>query len=90
MNICSKNKEKLSFDAKGNTEILKEYFTESTRNFLSKLPISANIFGISLTTDYYKNVICSTNKFYKLSVTVWVSNFGIYEAWGNDNNDYRP
>mgnify|MGYP001792126289 FL=1 len=69
-NFCLQNKGKMSFDAKENAEIFKDYFSELAGKLLSKLPISQNVFGISSTANYYKELLDSTNKFEFSKVTV--------------------
>ena len=62
-NICLEKDNNLSFDAKTNAEIFKDFFSKLANDLVEKLPAPTNRFGIDSIKNYYKNLNLEENSF---------------------------
>ena len=53
---CLKDKNEIVFDEAKNCSIFKNLFSNLAQNFISKLPISSNVFTESQVASYYDNI----------------------------------
>ena len=54
--ICIEENDKISFDALGNTEIFKTFFSNLAGNLLNKLPPASLKFGMASVSTFYKQI----------------------------------
>ena len=59
--ICLQDGKDLSFDAKRNCEIFKEFYSNLASNLLKKLPVPTNKFNIENVKKYYHTLIRGKN-----------------------------
>ena len=62
--VCLQKTDNVTFEAKGNCEIFKEFFANLSTNLVNGLPNPANMFGIDSVNTYYSNLNLISKSFH--------------------------